>query len=66
MGHEITHGFDSKGSLIDQDRQRLEWWSESARESFDDKAHCIRQLYDNFQIGDQHVNGANTLGVGGA
>jgi predicted metalloendopeptidase len=66
MGHEITHGFDSKGSLIDQDRRRLEWWSESVRESFDDKAHCIRQLYDNFQIGDQHVNGANTLGVGGA
>jgi hypothetical protein len=22
-------------------------------EAFDDNAHCIRQLYDNFQIGDQ-------------
>jgi len=61
MAHEITHGFDTKGSRFDQDRQLHEWWTKPSRERFQARAHCIRRLYDQFEVAGENVKGRNTL-----
>ena len=61
MAHEITHGFDTKGSMFDQNRQLHEWWTAPSRERFHARAHCIRRLYDQFEVAGKNVKGRHTL-----
>jgi len=62
MAHEMTHGYDTKGSQFDQNRKLHEWWTKASRERFQRRAHCIRRLYDQFQVGGKNVKGRKTLG----
>ncbi|KAF9120737.1 hypothetical protein BGW39_011129 [Mortierella sp. 14UC] len=64
--HEITHGFDSMGSHFDSTGALANWWTNSTRTAFDEKAQCFVSQYDNFTIkgpdGAEHnVNGKLTL-----
>jgi putative endopeptidase len=31
MAHEMTHGYDTKGSQFDQNRKLHEWWTKASR-----------------------------------
>lgn len=63
IGHEISHGFDDRGSQYDKDGNLKNWWSEKAGMEFKRRAACVeKQFSDYVPIEDMHVNGKLTLG----
>ncbi|MDT8999617.1 M13 family metallopeptidase [Paucibacter sp. APW11] len=63
IGHEISHGFDDKGSQYDGDGVLRNWWSEADRKAFDGIAAKLVAQYDGYEpIAGKHVNGKLTLG----
>lgn len=63
IGHEITHGFDDKGSLFDADGLLRNWWEDSDREEFEARAKVISDQFSGFEAEEGlFVNGDLTLG----
>ncbi len=63
IGHEISHGFDDKGSQYDGDGNLRKWWSEDDRTEFERRAKQLVQQYNNYKpFDDMSVNGEFTLG----
>lgn len=63
IGHELSHGFDDKGSKYDGDGNLRNWWTPSDREEFDKRAAGLSAQYDEFKpFPDMNVNGELTLG----
>ncbi len=63
IGHEISHGFDDKGSQYDGDGNLRKWWSESDREEFERRAKQLVDQYNQYKpFEDMNVNGEFTLG----
>lgn len=62
IGHEITHGFDDKGRLFDCDGNLHRWWSDSAIESFHERAQCLIDQYGEYTVPEVNMNldGVNT------
>lgn len=63
-GHEVSHGFDDRGSLYDKDGKLNSWWTEESRKKFEEKAKCFETQYN--EIEDEktqlNLNGKLTLG----
>nr|XP_020633916.1 endothelin-converting enzyme-like 1 [Pogona vitticeps] len=62
IGHELTHGYDDWGGQYDQHGNLMHWWTDASYSKFLKKAECIVNLYDNFTVYNQRVNGKHTLG----
>ena len=63
IGHEITHGFDDKGSMFDAKGQVRNWWTEADRAEFDARAEVMVEQFNAYEIEDGlNVNGELTLG----
>lgn len=63
MGHELTHGFDDSGRKFDASGELREWWSTEVAERFDERATCVADAYDRFEVEPGvAVNGRLTLG----
>lgn len=63
IGHEITHGFDDKGSQFDHNGDLKSWWTVEDRKRFEKHADVIRKQYSGYAVADGvHVNGELTLG----
>jgi len=62
IGHEITHGFDDQGRKYDGDGNLKTWWSDASAEKFKEKAACVVEQYNKFEIDGNHVKGQQTLG----
>jgi putative endopeptidase len=63
IGHEITHGFDDRGSHFDAKGALREWWTEADRAEFDRRAQVLVEQFGTFEVADDlHVNGRLTLG----
>uniref|UniRef100_A0A8C9NMJ9 Endothelin converting enzyme like 1 n=1 Tax=Serinus canaria TaxID=9135 RepID=A0A8C9NMJ9_SERCA len=62
IGHELTHGYDDWGGQYDRHGNLVHWWTERSYSKFLKKAQCIINLYDNFTVYNQRVNGKHTLG----
>jgi putative endopeptidase len=63
VGHELTHGFDDKGSLFDADGAMRNWWSPAVGEKFGAKKQCVIDQYNGYEpLPGVHVNGELTLG----
>ncbi|MBC7915688.1 MAG: M13 family metallopeptidase [Pyrinomonadaceae bacterium] len=63
IGHEISHGFDDKGSLYDKNGTLRNWWTDEDRSKFKAKAEALQKQFDAYTILDTlHVNGKLTLG----
>ena len=63
IGHEMGHGFDDQGSKFDAAGIQRNWWSESARATFEHLADQLVAQYDAYEpIPGQFVNGRLTLG----
>ncbi|XP_075540655.1 neprilysin-1-like isoform X2 [Dermacentor variabilis] len=62
--HEITHGFDSHGSLYDENGRRQDWWSAKTAQVFRDKAQCFVNQYGNITDADTQMKlpSSHTLG----
>lgn len=63
IGHEISHGFDDKGSQYDGDGNLRRWWTLEDRAEFDRRANALVKQYDGYKpFDDMTVNGKFTLG----
>jgi neprilysin len=64
IGHEITHGFDDEGSQFDADGNLVDWWQESTKSAYLEKAQCIIDQYGNYTEPNVNLtlNGINTQG----
>ena len=65
IGHEIGHGFDDQGSKYDGTGNLQDWWTESDRAAFDERAAALIAQFDALepaQTPGQKVNGAMTVG----
>ncbi|CAN0489863.1 unnamed protein product [Hapterophycus canaliculatus] len=63
IGHELSHGFDDKGSKYDGDGNLRNWWTPKDREEFEARASGLVDQYNEFKpFDDMNVNGELTLG----
>ena len=63
IGHELTHGFDDKGSQFDGQGNLEDWWTSEDRKNFDAMTDCEVNEYGNFTaVDDIKINGKLTLG----
>jgi putative endopeptidase len=63
IGHEISHGFDDKGSQSDGDGNLRDWWTKEDRANFKAKADAMVKQYSAYSpLPGYNVNGALTLG----
>ncbi|SFL76118.1 M13 family metallopeptidase [Rugamonas rubra] len=63
IGHEISHGFDDKGSQSDGDGNLRDWWSKADRANFKAKTDALVKQYNGYSpLPGYHVNGELTLG----
>jgi putative endopeptidase len=62
IGHELTHGFDDRGSLFDAQGNLRKWWQPADRKRFEAKAARLVKQFDACTvIDDIHCNGKLTL-----
>ncbi|KAK9763360.1 hypothetical protein K7432_010027 [Basidiobolus ranarum] len=54
VGHELTHGFDNKGSLFDKFGKQRQWWDNSTIKAFNKKTECLITQYSKLKV---RVNG---------
>ncbi|XP_056001268.1 neprilysin-1-like isoform X5 [Ostrea edulis] len=51
-GHEITHGFDNSGILMDKNGTPSLWWkNQTAYTYFNEQRNCLVQQYSNYSVG---------------
>ena len=63
IGHEISHGFDDKGSQSDGDGNLRDWWTKEDRARFQARADQLVKQYAAYSpLPGYNVNGALTLG----
>jgi putative endopeptidase len=63
IGHEISHGFDDKGSQYDADGNLHDWFTKQDHDRFAVKTHALVAQYDAYEpVPGFHVNGELTLG----
>ena len=63
IGHEITHGFDDKGSKYDAEGNLKSWWTEADRKQFEEKASCVSKQFSGYEVmPGVMINGDLTLG----
>jgi len=63
IGHELSHGFDDKGSKYDGHGNLRMWWTEVDRENFEQRAAGLVKQYDSYEpVEGNFVNGKLTLG----
>ena len=63
IGHELSHGFDDKGSKFDGEGNLRMWWTENDRKEFERRAKGLVDQYGKYEpIEGNFVNGELTLG----
>ncbi|MET0382183.1 MAG: M13 family metallopeptidase [Burkholderiaceae bacterium] len=63
IGHEISHGFDDRGSQFDGDGKLRDWWTQADRKAFDAVAGRLVAQYAAYQpLPGKNLNGKLTLG----
>jgi putative endopeptidase len=50
IGHEITHGFDNRGSKYDGEGNLKSWWLPADRQKFEEKASCVIAQYAAYEV----------------
>jgi predicted metalloendopeptidase len=63
IGHEVSHGFDDKGSQYDADGNLRDWFTAEDHAKFAAKTRALVAQYDAYEpVAGYHVNGELTLG----
>ena len=63
IGHEITHGFDDRGSQFDGHGNLVNWWSKEDGEKFHAGVQCVIDQYSSYAVdGDLHLKGKLVTG----
>ncbi|XP_020613218.1 endothelin-converting enzyme homolog isoform X1 [Orbicella faveolata] len=61
IGHEITHGFDSRGRLFDKNGNVKDWWSFRSKLDFVERTECLVNQYNKYQVFGENIDGKQTL-----
>ncbi|XP_013406315.1 endothelin-converting enzyme 1 [Lingula anatina] len=61
IAHEITHGFDTRGSQYDKDGRLLNWWTSLSKQAYDRATACVSSYFSNYEVSGFKVNGNLTL-----
>ncbi|HVR10814.1 MAG TPA: M13 family metallopeptidase [Thermoanaerobaculia bacterium] len=63
IGHELTHGFDDRGSQFDGHGNLVDWWTPADQAEFKQRTACVADEYSAFPAaGGLTLNGRLTLG----
>lgn len=63
IGHEITHGFDTSGSLYDKDGNMNNWWTDADRAAFQERTDKVAEYFGKMEVlPDVYVDGNLTIG----
>ena len=63
IGHEISHGFDDKGSQYDGEGNLRNWWTDADLEAFEARTKALTDQYAAYEpIAGHNLNGELTLG----
>ena len=63
IGHEMTHGFDDKGSLFDKDGNLKNWWTEADKQKFAERTKVMEDFFNKIEVlPGMFANGKLTLG----
>lgn len=63
IGHEISHGFDDKGSQSDGDGNLRDWWTKQDHEKFELRTRAMVEQYSAYSpLPGYPINGELTLG----
>jgi putative endopeptidase len=63
IGHELTHGFDDQGRLLDAQGELRDWWTASDAAAFDARAAKLGAQYAAFEpLPGLHINPELTMG----
>ncbi|GIW95637.1 MAG: zinc metalloprotease [Pirellulaceae bacterium] len=63
IGHELSHGFDDKGSKYDGDGNLRNWWTEEDRQAFEERGKKLVEQFNQYRpFEDMAINGELTLG----
>ena len=63
IGHEISHGFDDKGSQFDGHGNLKDWWNEEDRKKFETRSSVLARQFTAFEpVEGMNINGQLTLG----
>jgi predicted metalloendopeptidase len=63
IGHEISHGFDDKGSKFDGEGNLVNWWTDADRAAFEARTRDLVAQFEAFEpVAGMHINGKLTLG----
>ena len=54
IGHELTHGFDSKGSQYDKDGHQRNWWTVADKMAFEQRQQNLIDCYDHMEMDPEH------------
>lgn len=68
VGHEFTHGFDNQGALYNKIGNKVNWWDNETKDTFNRRAEGLKKQYAEFNLcnGDPDcqykIDGNRTLG----
>lgn len=62
IGHEMTHGFDDQGRKYDEKGNLNDWWTEEDATRFNERTQRLVELFNEFELRGNHINGQLTLG----
>ncbi|XP_055345830.1 neprilysin-4-like [Paramacrobiotus metropolitanus] len=62
FGHELTHGFDDKGSLFDEEGRLSAWWTNTSRINYLNRAKTVIEQYNSYNTSAGNLNGVLTSG----
>ena len=57
VGHEMTHGFDDKGSQYDAQGNMKNWWTEDDRNAFEKRVEVMENQAEKFEVLGQNLKG---------
>ncbi|QQK08784.1 M13 family metallopeptidase [Miniphocaeibacter halophilus] len=61
IGHEMSHAFDTNGSLYDEIGNMRNWWTEKDYEEFQKKADKVIESFDGLDYMGEKINGKLTV-----
>ncbi len=50
IGHEMTHGFDDEGSQFDATGNLANWWTDTDKKAFTERAQCVIDQFNSFEV----------------
>ena len=63
MGHELAHGFDDTGRMINHAGKLRDWWNIATVQRFQDRTACLVKQYSSYNFSGKPISGKKTLSM---